>query len=214
MQIFIDTADISEIKRYAYLIDGVTTNPTLLAKLGKSCSTEEVVGKIAKIISGPISIEVISLICEGMVTEAQQLAKLSPNIGVKVPMNEEGLKASIALKKINIKTNITLIFSPNQALLAAKAGATYASIFVGRLDDQGSDGMQVVRDSLEIFKNYSINTKIIAASIRNPIHVLNAAKAGCHIATIPPDIINLMIKHKLTDIGLEQFISDWKKIHQ
>lgn len=214
MQIFIDTAEISEIGRFAFLIDGVTTNPTLLAKLGNSCSTEEVIGKIAKIIPGPISVEVISLNYEGMVTEAQQLAKLSPNIVIKIPMTEEGLKASIALKKLKIKTNVTLIFSANQALLAAKAGATYASIFVGRLDDQGADGMQVVRDSLEIFKNYSVDTKIIAASIRNPIHVLNAAKAGCHIATLPPSIISLMMHHKLTDVGLEQFINDWKKIHQ
>jgi transaldolase len=214
MQIFIDTADISEIEKFAYLIDGVTTNPTLLAKLGKSCSTEDVIGKIAKIISGPISVEVISLKCESMVTEAQQLAKLSQNIVIKIPMNEEGLKASIALKKLNIKTNITLIFSANQALLAAKAGATYASIFVGRLDDQGADGIQVVKDSLEIFKNYSINTKIIAASIRNPIHVLNAAKAGCNIATLPPAIISLMMHHTLTDVGLEQFINDWKKVRQ
>lgn len=210
MQIFIDTAEISEIERYAYLIDGVTTNPTLLAKLGKSGSTEEVIRKIAKIILGPISCEVISENCEGMVTEAQQLATISPNIVIKIPMTEEGLNASIKLKKLNIKTNVTLIFSANQALLAAKAGATYTSIFVGRLDDQGADGMQVVRDSVEIFKNYSLDTKIIAASIRNPIHVLNAAKAGCHIVTIPPAIIGLLIKHKLTDVGLEQFLKDAK----
>lgn len=145
-----------------------------------------------------------------MVTEAQQLATISPNIVIKIPMTEEGLNASIKLKKLNIKTNVTLIFSANQALLAAKAGATYTSIFVGRLDDQGADGMQVVRDSVEIFKNYSLDTKIIAASIRNPIHVLNAAKAGCHIVTIPPAIIGLLIKHKLTDVGLEQFLKDAK----
>ena len=214
MKIFIDTAEISEIERYAYLADGVTTNPTLLARLGKSCSPEEVIRKIAKIIPGPISVEVISENCDGMVTEAKQLAKISPNIVIKIPMTEGGLKASVALGKLNIKTNITLVFSANQALLAAKSGATYASIFVGRLDDQGSDGMQVVRDSLEIFKNYSLPTKIIAASIRNPSHVLEAAKAGCHIATIPPAIINLMMKHKLTDVGLEQFLSDWKNVHQ
>jgi len=214
MQLFIDTAEIAEIEKFAYLVDGVTTNPTLLAKLGKSCSTEEVIRKIAKIIPGPLSVEVISENCDGMVTEAQQLAKISPAIVIKIPMTEEGLKASIALGKLNIKTNVTLVFSANQALLAAKAGATYASIFVGRLDDQGSDGMQVVRDSLDIFKKYSMHTKIIAASIRNPSHVLEAAKAGCHIATIPPAIINLMIKHKLTDVGLEQFLSDWKKVHQ
>ena len=214
MQIFIDTAEISEIEKYAYLVDGVTTNPTLLAKLGTSCSTEEVIGKIAKIVPGPISVEVISENCEGMVMEAQQLAKLSPNIVIKIPMTEEGLKAAIILKKLNIKTNVTLIFSANQALLAAKAGATYASIFVGRLDDQGTNGMQVVRDSLEIFNNYSMRTKIIAASIRNPCHVLDAAKMGCHITTIPPAIISLMIKHKLTESGLEQFINDSKNFHQ
>ena len=213
MQIFIDTADISEIEKFAYLIDGVTTNPTLLANLGKSGPMEEVIGKIAELIPGPISVEVISQNYEGMVTEAEQLAKISSNIVIKIPMTEEGLKASSILTKKGIKTNITLIFSANQALLAAKNGATYASIFVGRLDDQGTDGMQVVKDSLEIFKNYSMQTKIIAASIRNPIHVLNAAKAGCHIATIPPAIINLLMKHKLTDVGLEQFLNDWKKIN-
>jgi|SRR5271157_4623089 len=214
MQIFIDTAEIPEIERYASLIDGVTTNPTLLAKLGTSAPMEEVIGKITNIIPGPISVEVISENCQGMVTEAQQLAKMSPNIVIKIPMTEEGLKASIILKKLKIKTNVTLIFSANQALLAAKAGATYASIFVGRLDDQGSDGMQVVKDSLEIFKNYHFDTRIIAASIRNPIHVLEAAKAGCHIATIPPSIINIMMHHKLTDVGLEQFLKDWKKVRQ
>ena len=212
MQIYIDTAEISEITRYAHLIDGVTTNPTLLAKLGKSCSTEEVIGDITKIINGPISVEVTSENCEGMITEAKHLAMLSPNIVIKIPMTEEGLKASITLRKLNIKTNVTLIFSANQALLAAKAGATYASIFVGRLDDQGTDGMQVVKESLEIYRNYAMETKIITASIRNPLHVIDAAKAGCHVATIPPAIINLMIKHPLTDLGLEQFLRDWKKL--
>ena len=214
MQIFIDTAEIPEIERYACFIDGVTTNPTLLARLGKSSPMEDIIGKIAKIIPGPISVEVISENCQGMVAEAQQLAKMSPNIVIKIPMTEEGLKASVILKKLKIKTNVTLIFSANQALLAAKAGATYASVFVGRLDDQGADGMQVVKDSLEIFKNYSFDTRLIAASIRNPVYVLNAARAGCHIATIPPAIINLMMKHKLTDIGLEQFLNDWKKVQQ
>jgi transaldolase len=211
MQVFIDTAEISEIEKYAYLVDGVTTNPTLLAKLGKPSSTDDVIRKIAQIIPGPISVEVNGENFEGMVAEAQQLVKLSSNIVIKIPMTEEGLKASIILKKLQINTNVTLIFSANQALLAAKAGATYASIFVGRLDDQGADGMQVVRDSLEIFENYSINTKIIAASIRNTSHVLEAAKAGCHIATIPPAIISLMTKHTLTDAGLELFRNDWKK---
>jgi transaldolase len=211
MQIFIDTADISEIEKFAYLVDGVTTNPTLLARLGKSIPVEEVIGKITRIIPGPVSVEVISQDSEGMVTEAENLVKISSNIVIKIPMTEEGLKASFTLAKKGIKTNVTLIFSANQALLAAKAGTTYASIFVGRLDDQGADGMQIVRDSLEIFKNYSLRTQIIAASIRNPLHVLDAAKAGCHAATIPPAIITLMMKHKLTDAGLEQFLSDWKK---
>lgn len=212
MEIFIDTAEIAEIEKYAYIIDGVTTNPTLLAKLGKSNPIEEVVRKIVNIVPGPVSVEVISENCDGMVNEAQQLAKISQNIVVKIPMTEEGLKATVILKKHNIKTNVTLIFSANQALLAAKAGATYASIFVGRLDDQGSEGMQVVRDSLEIFEKYSITTRIIAASIRNPLHVLNAAKAGCHVATLPPNIIHLMMQHRLTDAGLTQFLNDWKKI--
>ncbi|MFZ1898409.1 fructose-6-phosphate aldolase [Methanoregula sp.] len=212
MQIFLDTADISEIEKFSYLIDGVTTNPTLLAKLGKSIPVEEVIGKITRIVSGPVSVEVISQDYEGMVMEAEQLAKISSNIVIKIPMTEEGLKASLVLTKKGIKTNVTLVFSANQALLAAKAGATYASIFVGRLDDQGADGVQVVKDSLKIFSNYSIMTKIIAASIRNPVHVLEAARAGCHVATIPPAIITLMMKHKLTDVGLEQFLTDWAKI--
>jgi len=211
MQIFIDTADIYEIKRYAYIIDGVTTNPTLLAKLGKNTSTEEVIQQISSIISGPISVEVISEDCDGMVAEAKQLAALSPHIVIKVPMTEEGLKATIVLKKVNIRTNVTLVFSANQALLAAKAGATYVSIFIGRIDDQGTEGMQVVRDTMAILNNYSMETAVIAASIRSPMHVLNSAKAGCHIATIPPNIISLMMRHSLTDGGLEIFLNDAKK---
>lgn len=159
MQIFIDTADISEIEKFAYLIDGVTTNPTLLANLGKSGPMEEVIGKIAELIPGPISVEVISQNYEGMVTEAEQLAKISSNIVIKIPMTEEGLKASSILTKKGIKTNITLIFSANQALLAAKNGATYASIFVGRLDDQGTDGMQVVKDSRKFSKTTQCRQK-------------------------------------------------------
>jgi len=214
MKIFLDTAEIAEIEKYSYLVDGVTTNPTLLAKVGNTPSTKEVIGKIVKIVPGPISVEVVSENCDDMVYEAQQLAKISPNVVVKIPITSEGLKATLILKKLDIKTNLTLIFSANQAILAAKAGATYASIFVGRLDDQGVDGMQIIRDSLKIYNNYSLTTKIIAASIRNPNHIIEAAKCGCHIATIPPSIIALMIKHQLTDSGLGQFIKDSKKINQ
>ena len=212
MQIFIDTADLSEIERYAHIIDGVTTNPTLISRLGTNTSTEEVVRKISDTVSGPVSVEVISEDCDGMVAEARQFASLSPNIVIKIPMNEEGLKATRALKELKIKTNVTLIFSANQALLAAKAGASYVSIFIGRLDDLGNDGMDVVRDTTLILNNYSMGTEVIAASIRHPMHVLDSARAGCHIATIPPNIIALMMKHPLTDAGIEAFLKD-AKIH-
>lgn len=211
MKLFIDTANVEEIKRVSKwgILDGVTTNPSLIAKEGRDI--KEVVEEICSIVDGPISAEVISLNSEEMVEEAKELAKIHKNIVIKIPMCEEGLKAVSVLSKEGIKTNVTLIFSAQQALLAAKAGASFVSPFAGRLDDIGSDGLQVVADIAEIFYNYDIQTEIIAASIRHPMHVLNAAKAGAHIATIPYKVLSQMLKHPLTDSGIETFIKDYEK---
>jgi len=210
MKIYIDSANIEEIKKYAFLVDGVTTNPSLIAKENRNL--EELISKIGKLIDGPISVETISSKAEEMVIEAKELAKISPNIVIKIPMTFEGLRAAKILKELDIKTNVTLIFSANQALLAAKAGATYASIFVGRLDDIGHDGMCVVKETMDIFNCYGgIKTQVITASIRHPLHVINAAKLGSHVATIPAKILDLMVKHNLTDSGLEKFLSDWNQ---
>lgn len=211
MKIFIDTANIEEIKKANEwgVVDGVTTNPTLVAKERKNF--KELINEILCIVDGPISIEVISTDSEGMVKEALEMSKWSENIVVKVPITPEGLKAVKILNDKDIKTNATLIFSVNQALLAAKAGATYVSPFIGRLDDLGQDGMQIVRDLMNIFKIYDIETEIIVASIRHPMHVVESAKAGAHFATIPFGVIEKMFKHPLTDIGLESFLNDWKK---
>jgi transaldolase len=209
MKIFLDTANIEEIKKYGHMIDGVTTNPTLIAKLHSNSSFEEIIDGIQKIVDGPISVEVISQTAKEMFREAKTLSEISPNIVVKIPMTEEGLKATKELSKLGVKTNVTLIFSPNQAILAAKCGATYASIFIGRLDDLGHDGIQVVKDTADIFQSQNFATEIITASVRNPMHVINAAKAGTHVITIPPSILSLMIKHMLTDAGLETFMKDW-----
>ena len=211
MKIFIDTANIDEIKKANEwgVIDGVTTNPTLVAREGKDFRT--VIDEILGIVDGPISVEVISTDAEGMVREALETSQWSENVVVKVPMIPEGLKAIKILSDKGIKTNATLIFSANQALLAAKAGATYVSPFIGRLDDLGQDGMQMVRDLVEIYKLYDIKTEIIVASIRHPMHVVESAKAGAHVATIPFGVIEKMFKHPLTDSGLESFLSDWEK---
>jgi transaldolase len=214
MKIFLDTADIDQIRKYSFLIDGVTTNPTLIAKTKSDCSFEEIILEISKIVDGPISAEILSPESGAMVEEAKKIARISPNIVIKVPMTMEGLKATRQLSRLDIKTNVTLIFSANQALLAANCGATYASIFVGRLDDIGHTGMDVVRDTVEIFTRHKYPTQVITASIRNPLHVLCAAKAGSHVATIPPSVIELMARHNLTDTGLELFINDWKKVKQ
>ena len=210
MKIFIDTANIDEIKKANEwgIIDGVTTNPTLVAREGKNFKT--LIDEILSIVDDPISVEVISTDAEGMVKEALETSKWSKNIVVKVPMIPEGLKAIKILSDKGIKTNATLIFSVNQALLAAKAGATYVSPFIGRLDDLGQDGMQMVRDLVTIYNLYDIKTEIIVASIRNPMHVMESAKAGAHVATIPFGVIEKMFKHPLTDSGLESFLSDWK----
>ncbi|TCO68108.1 fructose-6-phosphate aldolase [Caldanaerobacter subterraneus] len=211
MKFFLDTANIEEIKE-AYslgVISGVTTNPSLVAKEGRDF--KEVIREIAEIVDGPISAEVISDDHEGMVKEARELAKIHKNIVIKIPMTAEGLKAVNILSKEGIKTNVTLIFSANQALLAAHAGATYVSPFVGRLDDINTDGMQIIEDIVTIFTNYDIQAEIITASVRHPIHVLEAAKLGAHIATVPYKVLMQMIKHPLTDIGIERFKEDWKK---
>lgn len=209
MKIFLDTANIEEIKKYRHIIDGVTTNPSLIAKLHSTTSFEEIIDGIQKIVDGPISVEVIGQTADEMIREAKTLSAISPNIVVKIPITEEGLKATKELSKLGIKTNVTLIFSPNQAILAAKCGATYASLFIGRLDDLGHDGIQVVKDTADIFQSQNFTTEIITASVRNPMHVINAAKAGTHTITIPPSILSLMIKHTLTDAGLETFMKDW-----
>jgi transaldolase len=215
MKIFIDTADINEIKEVAGwgILDGVTTNPTLVCKTGRSF--QECVSDIAKIVDGPISVEAVSSDAEGMVKEGIEWAKINPkNITIKIPMSIEGLKAVKALKAKNIMTNVTLVFSPNQALLAAKAGATFVSPFVGRLDDISHFGMEIVSDILKIYQNYGFATEIIVASVRNPLHVVEAARAGAHIATIPYNVLKQMVNHPLTDIGIKKFLDDYKKIPQ
>lgn len=212
MKLFIDTANIDEIKDVNEwgVICGVTTNPSLIAKEGRDF--KEVVGEITKIVDGPISAEVISLDKEGMLKEARELAKIHENIVIKIPMTKEGLKAVKVLSEEGIKTNVTLIFSANQALLAARAGASYVSPFLGRVDDIGSEGIVLVEDIAYIFSIHNIETEIIAASIRNPIHVLDAAKAGAHISTIPYNIFMQMLEHPLTDIGIEKFLKDWNSL--
>lgn len=212
MKFFIDTAEVKEI-RAAHalgLVDGVTTNPSLVAKSGRDF--QEVLTEIASIVDGPISAEVIALDAEGMLREGRELAKIhKKNIVIKVPMTEEGLKATRIFREEGIRTNVTLIFSPLQALLAAKAGAAYVSPFVGRLDDVGHDGMEGVEQIRTIFDNYGYTTEIIVASVRHPLHVLQAAQIGADIATIPFGVIQQLAKHPLTDIGIEKFLADWKK---
>lgn len=212
MKLFIDTANIDEIKEVSEwgVICGVTTNPSLIAREGRIF--EEVVKEITDIVDGPISAEVISLDSEGMLKEARELAKIHPNIIIKVPMTKEGLKATKVLTSENIKTNVTLIFSANQALLAARAGASYVSPFVGRLDDVGNEGIIIVQDIADIFAIHGIETEIIAASIRHPIHVLESAKAGADIATIPYKVFEQMLGHPLTNSGIDGFLKDWESL--
>lgn len=211
MKMFVDTANIEEIKKANALgvICGVTTNPSLIAKEGRDF--KEVINEITSIVDGPISGEVISMKSEEMVVEAREIAKMHKNMVVKIPMCEEGLKTVSILHKEGIKTNVTLIFSAVQALLAARAGATYVSPFLGRLDDIGSTGMILIEDIADVFAVHGIETEIIAASVRNPIHVLDCAKAGANIATIPYGVIVQMIKHPLTDAGIEKFLADYDK---
>lgn len=211
MKIFIDTANINEIKEANTwgIIDGVTTNPSLIAKEGRDL--QEVINEICSIVDGAISAEVISLECDKMVEEAMELVKLHKNIVIKIPMCIEGLKAVKILTEKGIKTNVTLIFSSQQALLAAKAGATYVSPFVGRLDDIGAIGVELISEIANIFEVHNIQTEIISASIRNPIHVSECAMAGSDIATIPFKVLEQMAKHPLTDIGIAKFLSDYEK---
>lgn len=214
MKIFIDTANIEEIRDASTLgiIDGVTTNPSLIAKEGKKL--EDVIGEICSLVDGPISGEIKATTTnwKDMVSEGIEIAKLHKNMVVKIPMTKDGLIAVKELTKLNIKTNVTLVFSVNQALLAAKAGATFVSPFVGRLDDISEDGIQLIYDIVDVFTNYDISTEIIAASIRHPMHAVECAKAGADIATIPYKVIMQMIKHPLTDQGIEKFVNDYKKV--
>ncbi len=211
MKVFLDTANIDEIKKINELgiVDGVTTNPTIIAKEGKEF--EEVIKEISKVIKGPISAEVTSMDSEGMIREAREISKWNTNIVVKIPMTEEGLKAVNILSKENIKTNVTLIFSISQGLMAIKAGASYISPFVGRLEDISFDGLKLIEDLCNIIKKYDFNTEVIAASIRNVGHVQEVAKVGCHIATIPTNLFEKMYYHPLTEKGIDQFMEDWEK---
>ncbi|MFA6282670.1 MAG: fructose-6-phosphate aldolase [Desulfurivibrionaceae bacterium] len=211
MKFFIDTANIEEIKKAVDMgmVDGVTTNPSLIARENKPFV--EIIKEICKIVDGPISAEVIALDAEGMVREGRELAAIHSNIVIKIPMTTEGLKAVKKLADEKIRTNVTLIFSASQALMAAKAGASYASPFVGRLDDISQNGMDLISDIMNIYDNYGYPTEVIVASIRNPIHVVDAALLGAHIATIPFKVIAQLARHPLTDLGMEQFLADWEK---
>lgn len=212
MRLFIDTANIEEIKDVNKwgVISGVTTNPSLIAKEGRDF--EEVVKEITDLVDGPISAEVVSLEAEDMLKEGRELAKIHENVIIKVPMNQEGLKATKLFSQEGIRTNVTLIFSANQALLAARAGATYVSPFLGRLDDIGHNGLNLIEDIVDIFEIHNIDSQVISASIRHPIHVLESAKAGAHISTIPYKVFKQMLNHPLTDIGIEKFLADWEKL--
>jgi len=212
MKFFIDTAEVTEI-RAAHelgLVDGVTTNPSLIAKSGRDF--KEVITEITGIVDGPISAEVIALDAEGMIKEGKELAKIHQNIVIKVPMTTEGLKATKEFSRLGININVTLIFSPLQALLAAKAGATYVSPFVGRLDDVGHDGMEGVEQIRTIYDNYGYDTEIIVASVRSPLHVLNAGLIGADICTIPFAVMKQLAQHPLTDVGIDKFLADWNKV--
>jgi len=212
VKIYLDTANIDEVREAVSwgVLDGVTTNPTLVAKTGRKFG--EVIQDMLALVPGPVSLEVTSEDAESMISEGRKLAKLHKNVVVKVQMTTEGLKAIKALSAEGIPVNTTLIFSANQALLAAKAGAKYVSPFIGRLDDIGQDGMQVVREIVQIFHNYEIGCEVIVASVRHPMHVIEAAKLGADIVTLPFDVLKKMTQHALTDVGLKRFLEDWKKV--
>jgi transaldolase len=212
VKLFIDSANLEEIRKTWELgvICGVTTNPSLVAGEGRNFL--QVLQEIIAVVDGPISAEVISLEASGMIAEARPLAAIHPNIVIKIPMTADGLKAVAVLNSEGIRTNVTLIFSANQALLAARAGASFVSPFVGRLDDVGQDGIFLVEEIIDIFRQHAISTQVIAASIRNPLHVIQAARAGAHIATIPYSVFQQMLKHPLTDAGIARFLADWEKV--
>ena len=212
MKFFIDTANINEIKEAASIgiLDGVTTNPTLISR--EDGNPTEILKNISEIVDGPIAAEVVALDWEGIVAEGKELAKIHKNIVVKIPINKDGLKAVKALNEQGIRTMVTLIFTPVQALLAARAGADFITPFVGRLDDIASPGMDLIANIVQIYNNYNIETEIIVASIRNPVHVLEAATIGADIATIPLKVIEQLVKHPLTDAGIESFLKDWEKV--
>jgi transaldolase len=213
MKFFIDSANIPMIEKFVDMgiVDGVTTNPSLLAKEGANHPIDHL-KKILKLVPGPVSIEVVATGYENMLEEARQIAKMGTNAVVKLPMTKDGMHALHTLSQEGIKVNVTLVFSATQALIAAKAGATYVSPFIGRLDDAGMDGMDLIRDVVQIFRNYSIKTEVLVASVRHPIHVIDAAKLGADIATLPPDVLDKMFMHPLTDIGIKKFLDDWKGV--
>jgi transaldolase len=212
VRLFIDTANVEHIREIHEwgVLDGVTTNPTLVCK--ESRNYADCIKEITSFVSGPVSAEAVSMEAEGMISEARELAQIADNVNVKIPMCPEGLKAIKALSGEGIMTNCTLVFSAGQALLAAAAGATFASPFLGRLDDIGNDGLRILDEIVDIYKRYDIQTQVIAASLRHPQHVIGAAMAGAHIATIPYEVFKQMVRHPLTDIGIERFLADWKKI--
>jgi len=215
MKFFVDTAEVSEIRALAEsgLLDGVTTNPSLIAKSGRPMA--EVIKEICDITPGPVSAEVTATDYDGMMREGEYLGRIAPNVVIKLPLTEAGLRACKHMVNNGVMVNVTLCFSAAQALLAAKAGATYISPFVGRLDDIGQDGMTLIADTVQIYKNYdAIRTEVLVASIRHPIHLIQAAKMGAHVATLPPSVIKSLYKHPLTDRGLESFLADWKKTGQ
>ncbi|HEY1211658.1 MAG TPA: fructose-6-phosphate aldolase [Nitrososphaera sp.] len=212
MKIFLDTANLESIKKYSDmgLVDGITTNPTLFLK--EKGNPAEIMLQIVKIVKGPVSLEVIGTTMDEMINEAHRLKKYGHNVVVKIPMIPEGLKVVKKLKDEGIETNVTLIFSANQAILAAKAGAAYVSPFIGRLDDAGHEGMAIIKDIVQIFNQYRFDTNVLVASIRHPLHVIEAGKIGAQVVTLPPEILGKMLSHPLTDKGLSTFISDWEKV--
>lgn len=214
MKIFLDSANLQSIRMYndMGLLDGITTNPSLLAKEGGD--PQKAMEEITRIIKGDVSLEVVATDYSGMMDEGHRLKKYGQNVVIKVPMTADGLKACKSLSQEGIPVNITLVFSPNQAILAAKAGAKYVSPFIGRLDDIGQDGMSLIAEIKQIFSNYNFKTQILVASVRHPMHVIEAAKIGADVVTLPPDVLGKMLKHPLTDIGLKNFLADWDKLKQ
>jgi transaldolase len=212
MKIFLDTANLEDIKTFNDMgvVDGITTNPSLLSK--EKGNPSEIMRDIVRIVSGPVSLEVVGTKFGEMLEEAHRLKKYGQNVVVKIPMIPDGMKAVKRLKEEAIETNVTLIFSANQAILAAKAGASYVSPFIGRLDDGGQEGMALIREIIQIFKNYQFETKVLVASIRHPLHVIEAGKVGAHIVTLPPEVLRKMMIHPLTDKGLTAFLNDWEKV--